>query len=719
MTRQNISQSVQRDTTSLQNISVSTVNTLRSVSRTINQNNTLPDRLQDIPKNITSRQENCQQIIADDDTLRETFKDVQTKFNSHPYITPPDTPSEDTSPYYKSEIQTIHEDDDDIPCTLQNSLQRITLHDIVEKVEQEAQYDLSPSDSSILRSPYIRRSSESREISHLNLKNLSHNVQSRIPSHCFKAILEFLKDDISTLYTFLFVNFSVCQLVIPLLWRRPFHYTVSKPRFASASLIQTYLSFLSDNEIGRLIDSGIHLRSIYKSSFNYNYAKHIKEFDSYMVERAIKDWIIVMNPRHADSAQKIQTINQVLSNMLFRHSGGLDILSINPDYEDEKIFFDISQFPGARDALSKIRNFVLDYHVRCGSSEAGVSKLVSMMSQYAHNLQHITIKIGYLDDPVLPNVYPIIVQSLSKLIKAQKSLRSIEIENHWDPSKILLIYSSIHCQSQNLTKLSYSGLLIPEAFMQLLSTCTKLDTLEFDGFYDIRKYSFADYVIPPNRFSIKNLSCRADLSSIHPFNATKADTLGIIIQMINKNLRNLMLGGITTDILDIIVTYCPNIAKLYIKCPGSKLQLFRKLLPELKNLVELDLGDIHDDATYVNPIDLTTIKIIAESIPSCVRVFGLHFSMSSKGLRLFLENCKANFEIISLFRNSMINDYILDVLVEYAKLKSTLRMISYFPEVWIRFGQNFQGFSKETLEKACRWIPVIRKETGNVKRVHA
>ncbi|CAG8764279.1 22536_t:CDS:1, partial [Gigaspora rosea] len=45
------------------------------------------------------------------------------------------------------------------------------------------------------------------------------------------------------------------------------------------------------------------------SSFNYNYAKHIKEFDSYIVERTIKD---VMNPHHTDSVQKIQTINQVL-----------------------------------------------------------------------------------------------------------------------------------------------------------------------------------------------------------------------------------------------------------------------------------------------------------------------------------------------------------------------------------------------------------------------
>ncbi|CAG8709933.1 5173_t:CDS:2, partial [Racocetra fulgida] len=702
MTRQNIPQSVQRDSTSLQNIPE---NTLRSVSRITNQNNTPPDKLQDIQKNINC-QENYQQIIAGDDTdtLHETFKDVHTKFNSHPYITPPDTPSEDTSPYYKSEIQTIHEDEDDIPCTLQNSLQRIVLDDIAEQAELEAQYDLSRSDTPLLRSPpFTRRLSESREISHLNFKNLSHDVKSRIPSHCFKAILEFLKDDISTLYTCLFVNFSVCQLVIPLLWRRPFHHTVSKSRLAGASLIQVYLSFLSDNEIGRLIDSGIHLRAIYKSSFNY--AKHIQEFDSYMVERTIKDWIYVMNPRYYDSVNKIQIINQVLSNMLFRHSGGLDILCINPDYEDEKIFFDISQFPGARDALSKIKIFILDYHVRCTSSETGVSKLVSMMSQYAHNLQHITIKIGYLDDPVPPNVYPTIVQSLSKLIKAQKTLKSIEIENNWDPSKLLLIYSSIHSQSQNLSKLSYTGLLIPEAFMQLLSACTKLDTLEFDGFYDLKKYSLADYVIPPN----------PDLSSIHPFNATKADTLGIIIQIVNKNLRNLMLGGVTTDLLDIISTYCPNLTKLYIKGPGSKLQLFRKLLTGLKNLVELDLGDIHDDATYVNPIDLTTIKTIAESIPSCVRVLGIHFSMSSKGLRLFLGNCEAKLETIGLFRNSMINDEILDVLVEYAKSKGTLRKISYFPEVWIRFGQNLQGFSEEALEKAYRWIPSIGKETRNEK----
>ncbi|CAG8849684.1 5844_t:CDS:1, partial [Racocetra persica] len=140
----------------------------------------------------------------------------------------------------------------------------IFLHNIAEQAELEAQYDLSRFDAPLLRSlPFTRRLSESREISHLNFRNLSHDVKSRIPSHYFKAILEFLKDDISTLYTCLFVNFSVYQLVIPLLWRRPFHHTVSKSRLAGASLIQVYLSFLSDNEIGRLIDSGIHLRAIY------------------------------------------------------------------------------------------------------------------------------------------------------------------------------------------------------------------------------------------------------------------------------------------------------------------------------------------------------------------------------------------------------------------------------------------------------------------------
>ncbi|CAG8851273.1 28134_t:CDS:2, partial [Racocetra persica] len=63
----------------------------------------------------------------------------------------------------------------------------------------------------------------------------------------------------------------------------------------------------------------------------------------------------------------------------------------------------------------------------------------------------------------------------------------------------------------------------------------------------------------------------------------------------------------------------------------------------------------------------------------------------------------------------MINDEILDALVEYAKSKDTLRKISYFPEVWIRFGQNLQGFSEEALEKAYRWIPSIGKEPRNEK----
>ncbi|CAG8590629.1 15778_t:CDS:1, partial [Acaulospora colombiana] len=651
------------------------------------QENRFRNRSPDIEEDeILHIQGNFQNFTIAEDSFRESLKESGVQFNSHQYITPPVSPKEEdksnkSTLFQKNTVSELSKYNIPIPRDMLFSQRNI---------QQDGPLDFSGE----------RRSSDkSREIFH-----------SRIPYNCFKKVLEYLKDNISALYSLLLVNRSVCQLVIPQLWRRPFHYTANKPPKFGAILIQTYTSFLSENEIIRLLDAGVHLCNVRKSLFAYS--KHLRDFDSYMVERAVKDWITITNPRNSDSIHKFQITNLVMSNMIFRHSGGLECLNVSPDYIEEKVFIDVSLFVGARDALSKLTKFELDFHVRCASSNEKVSKLVSMMSHYTHNLQHMTIKIGYLDEPHL------IMQSLSKLIRSQKKLRSITIENNWDPSAICLIDPSICSQANSLTHLTYDGILIPEQFMRLLQACNNLETLEFNGHYNPYKHSFADYVITPTRFSFSTLKCKADLSSINPFNRTRLDTLGAILQMVNKNLRNLMLGGATVELMDIIGSYCTELTTLYIKNPNLKAPILEGMFRKFYKLESLDFGNTQDDTTQVNQVDLETIKFVAKSIPTSVKYFGFHFSMTIKGLRLFLENCDAKLEKIGLFRNCMINDESMEVLIEYAMKEKCLKKVSYYPEVWTRIGQQLGEFSEETLEKAWRWIPNIVRETCSETRIH-
>ncbi|CAG8497743.1 1815_t:CDS:1 [Acaulospora morrowiae] len=700
MTRQAISKSAQRNTLTTTRRDISANSSRVNHTQIIRQNVTPPDspiaqqenqfgsrspdmRDDEILQHI---QDNFQHCTISEDSFRENLKESQrAQIDDHPYITPPVTPKDDNQ---NSPI-----------LFKQNAVTDLSRYDIpIPRDIVFAQWNIKQ-DSSIDFSGERRFSNKFKEM-----------FQSRIPYGCFKKVLDYLEDSSSALYSLLLVNRSVCRLVIPRLWRRPFHHTVNKPPKFGAILIQTYVSFLSDNEIARLLDAGVHLRNVRKSTLDYT--RHLKDFDSHMVERAVKDWITIMNPRHPDSIPKFQVTNLVISNMIFRHSGGLENLSISPDYIEEKVFIDISLFIGARDALSKITKFELDIHVRCASSNEGVSKLVSMMSQYTHNLQHISIKIGYLDEP------HIIIQSLSKLIRSQKKLRSLAIENNWDPSVISLMDPSICSQANSLTHLTYEGLLIPEKFLQLLEACKNLETLEFNGYYNPRKYSFVDHGITSTRFNFSTLKCKADLSSVNPFNSTRSDTLGIILQMVNKNLRSLILGGATVELMDIISTHCTNVTTLYIKGPNLRAPILERMLNRLVKLETLDLGDIHDDITYISHVDSATVKFVAESIPTSVKYFGFHFSMTTEGLRLFLEKCNARLVKIGLFRDRLIKDESIEVLTEYAMKGGYLKKIVYYPEVWKRDGQQSDGFSEEVLEKAWKWIPNIVRETCSETRIH-
>src|ERR1043166_5057625 len=94
-------------------------------------------------------------------------------------------------------------------------------------------------------------------------------------------IIQYLRNDLRSLYSCILVNRLLCQIAIPVLWEDPF--SVRRQRRCS-SLLDTYLSFLNNDDKTKLKEFGITIRSspLFKKPL-FNYPNFIKTFDTFRV----------------------------------------------------------------------------------------------------------------------------------------------------------------------------------------------------------------------------------------------------------------------------------------------------------------------------------------------------------------------------------------------------------------------------------------------------
>src|ERR1044071_7653046 len=106
-------------------------------------------------------------------------------------------------------------------------------------------------------------------------------------------IIQYLRNDLQSLYSCVLVNRLLCQIAVPVLWEDPFSFKCQEDR---DSLVDTHLLFFSDKDKTKLKEFGITINTQPLSEKPlFNYLKFIKTFNIFRVRLHVVNWINSLN----------------------------------------------------------------------------------------------------------------------------------------------------------------------------------------------------------------------------------------------------------------------------------------------------------------------------------------------------------------------------------------------------------------------------------------
>src|SRR5688572_13081516 len=84
-------------------------------------------------------------------------------------------------------------------------------------------------------------------------------------------IIQYLRNDLKSLYSCILVNRFLCRIAIPILWENPFSVELLSGHSCRYNFLDTYFFFISENDRNKLKEFGITVSSssFEKPLFNY------------------------------------------------------------------------------------------------------------------------------------------------------------------------------------------------------------------------------------------------------------------------------------------------------------------------------------------------------------------------------------------------------------------------------------------------------------------
>src|SRR6266542_657324 len=118
--------------------------------------------------------------------------------------------------------------------------------------------------------------------------------------------IQYLRNDLKSLYSCIFVNRHLCQITIPILWEDPFSV---KCQEGSHNLLDTCSLFFNEDDETKLKEFGITINSPSFQKPLFNYPSFIKRLYSYKMELHIAYWInnLYVLPKSTCSTNQVKS----------------------------------------------------------------------------------------------------------------------------------------------------------------------------------------------------------------------------------------------------------------------------------------------------------------------------------------------------------------------------------------------------------------------------
>ncbi|GBC03625.1 hypothetical protein RclHR1_05220002 [Rhizophagus clarus] len=475
-------------------------------------------------------------------------------------------------------------------------------------------------------------------------------------------IIQYFKDDISTLYSCILVSRIWCRLSVPLLWEEPFLNSTQNYHF-----IKILLHNLNENDKAQLNEK-YQFNDIFSNTL-FNYPAFIKRLNTRDFKLSVENWVTKLTKKFVDSTCFTSLICKLLVKILIENEANLHsfeiVLSTSNIECLEDIFESILGYPRF---VYNIRNLTLDLNL----SPDKIDALIPILNLLVSNCSLITyFKIN--GNPVK--------DYFSEMIISQRDLKKISFESNEILYKPFLSLKNSNC-SNTLNTIIFCTVDLEQIVDHLKEGFNNLNVLE--SIHILYCYSLNSKFVQ----QMVNIAKPFKLKTLFMFEILlQDDSVELLLKKFGNDLENFAIdydfqGERKQIFLQSIEKYCRKIRCFSfghdIDTIYQGLDIIMNNIQNINYLyIEFDL----DPDNYLNAAELSSTILVnlGQILPSKLEYLSLELCPNISDLEIFLVNIQDTFIRKLLIKTLIVNDLgdILSYLKEYIMKKKMVEYLAY------------------------------------------
>ncbi|CAB5182244.1 uncharacterized protein OCT59_000346 [Rhizophagus irregularis] len=488
-----------------------------------------------------------------------------------------------------------------------------------------------------------------------------------------EEIIQYLRDDISSLYSCILVNRLWCRIAIPLLWEDPFSVPTQKFDF-----IKILLRSLNDEDKTRLIVKYGFNNNEFSPKTLFNYPGFIKRLNTQNIRFCIENWVPNLTNNFANSANLFYWLlfKTFIKNEINLNSFEI-VMLISRDHKYFNEVFDlILKNPKF---IYNIKNLILHLNLL-----PGVMNIVPFLNFLISNCNSISTIYFKINRCFISSIE----KYLSEIILSQKNLLKISFEY-----KTLTLYDSLllTLKNQNCSNTLNTIIFYCIDFeniidnLKVINNLNVLDTIHILYCHSLNSNFIQQIISITKSFKLKSLFMSKIL---------QIDSLQLLLQKFGNYLENFGFefgddeySEPKRQLLELVVKYCTKIKYFDLAGPDDNninptFNLIKNNMQNLNHLfIEFDLEfddyNLSDDVIKISSIILQNLGQI---LPSRLEYLCLELSFNMNDLEIFLNNSQNTF-IKKLLIKNIVQDgndnHILSFIKDFIKKKNMVKYLAF------------------------------------------
>ncbi|CAG8621307.1 8274_t:CDS:2 [Funneliformis mosseae] len=425
---------------------------------------------------------------------------------------------------------------------------------------------------------------------------------------CIYHVLQKLKEDREKLFNFLFVNRYFCKTVVPFLYSNPFGQELNHQN--ECFLINTFLKRLDAEEKSYLRKVNINLSDETERTL-FEYETYLEKLSLNDLTVSIRIWLM------SRINEEVSFVDQKPRSTIQMRLGDLKLCLFTG-------FFD------------KIREH----------------SLLEFLNTISKTCRHITELGVIIDEQFDKGKFP---SYIINIINNQNNLLKFTLsEPRYIGSNIVL---SLESQRNSLTSIQLDFVHLCHDHISVLANCSNLKNL--------RLYYCGGMTLDHCNLILVKSICKVENLTMARNRWSKDITISII-STLGRSLRRLSFDQISSETLESIIAYCPNLKVLEIQFGKFDYLLLKRM--KIDHLIIHPIFDLSLDFKEL-------LQDLGRGLPTTIKHFSFitHNPLSSDNLEIFLDNI--NSCLVSLNFYFEMNDNLLKIILNYILEKKSLKYL--------------------------------------------